>query len=79
MPQSRNYGLVSISEIGRMLGYGPSTVANRRTRYSDFPAPSDRSARGDQFDLAEILKWLKANGKTQVQHRVALAPCTRSP
>ena len=50
--------LVSLTEIARLANVRPSNVSNWRSRNTDFPAASSRSARGDLYPLAEVLTWL---------------------
>ncbi len=50
--------LVSLSEIARLANVRPSNVSNWRSRNTDFPAASSRSARGDLYPLADVLTWL---------------------
>ncbi|WP_152629269.1 HsdM family class I SAM-dependent methyltransferase, partial [Streptacidiphilus jiangxiensis] len=61
---------VTATAIARLAGVGPAAVSNWRRRHPDFPKPVGGSASSPTFDLAQVERWLRAQGKlTQVPLR----------
>ena len=57
--------LLSPAEIARMAGVTRAAVSNWRRRYPDFPEPASGTATSPLFGLAEVRRWLDAQGKGQ--------------
>lgn len=55
--------MVTQTEIALRLGVQPSTVANWRTRYSNFPEPVFRL----NYRWSDVKAWLEATGRTRPQ------------
>lgn len=56
---------VTAAEIARLADVERAAVSNWRRRHSDFPAPVGGSEAKPLFALAEVERWLTANGKLQ--------------
>ncbi|MEU7573355.1 N-6 DNA methylase [Micromonospora sp. NPDC049240] len=54
---------ITAAEIARLAGVGRAAVSNWRKRHEDFPAPVGGSATSPEFDLAQVERWLHAQGK----------------
>jgi hypothetical protein len=54
---------VTSADIARISGVQPTAVSNWRRRYDDFPQPVGGTDRSPRFDLAEVEKWLKQQGR----------------
>ncbi|MFI2712231.1 N-6 DNA methylase [Micromonospora sp. NPDC018662] len=54
---------ITAAEIARLAGVGRAAVSNWRKRHGDFPAPVGGSATSPEFDLAQVERWLRAQGK----------------
>lgn len=54
---------VTAAEIARLAGVGRAAVSNWRKRHPDFPAPVGGTASSPEFDLAEVERWLRDQGK----------------
>ncbi|GAA0338612.1 N-6 DNA methylase [Actinoallomurus spadix] len=54
---------VTAADIARLTGYGRAAVSNWRRRHDDFPQPVGGTANSPLFALAEVEKWLAAQGK----------------
>jgi N-6 DNA Methylase len=57
---------VSLADIARIAGVGPSAVSNWRRRHNDFPRQAGGTDKNPRFDLTEIEGWLHSQGKTAV-------------
>mgnify|MGYP002620602694 FL=1 len=55
---------VTAAEIARLANVGRAAVSNWRRRHDDFPRPVGGSPTSPTFDLAEVLAWLEANGRS---------------
>lgn len=61
---------VTASQIAKLAAVGPSAVSNWRRRFPDFPTPVGATADGkDLFLLAEVRRWLDANGRSVALRR----------
>lgn len=55
---------ITLSQIAELAGVRPSAVSNWRTRFDDFPRPSEASAGGrDLFSLADVEEWLRCHDR----------------
>ncbi len=54
---------VTAADIARLTGYGRAAVSNWRRRYDDFPQPVGGTANSPLFALADVERWLAAQGK----------------
>jgi type I restriction-modification system DNA methylase subunit len=54
---------VTAAQIARLAGVGRAAVSNWRRRHSGFPAPVGGSDTSPTFALAEVERWLRAEGK----------------
>ncbi|MCZ7429513.1 N-6 DNA methylase [Micromonospora sp. WMMA1949] len=54
---------ITAAEIARLAGVGRAAVSNWRKRHGDFPEPVGGSATSPEFDLAQVERWLHAQGK----------------
>jgi hypothetical protein len=54
---------ITAAEIARLAGVGRAAVSNWRKRHADFPAPVGGTAASPEFDLAEVERWLRRQGK----------------
>jgi len=54
---------VTAAQIARLAGVGRAAVSNWRRRHSGFPAPVGGSDTSPTFSLAEVERWLRAEGK----------------
>ncbi|MFG1674639.1 N-6 DNA methylase [Micromonospora sp. NPDC049282] len=54
---------ITAAEIARLAGVGRAAVSNWRKRHDDFPDPVGGSATSPEFDLAQVERWLHAQGK----------------
>jgi predicted DNA-binding transcriptional regulator AlpA len=55
--------LVTAAEVARLAGVGRAAVSNWRRRYADFPQAAEGTAASPRFDLADIRRWLREQGK----------------
>lgn len=55
-----NDRLISIAEIAQIADVRPTAVHNWRRRISDFPLPDPSSIKGNEYNEAEIVRWLQA-------------------
>ena len=61
MPQSRTE--VTAAGIARFAGVGRAAVSNWRRRHADFPKPVGGTDASPVFELAEVERWLREQGK----------------
>ncbi|GEL23636.1 SAM-dependent methyltransferase [Pseudonocardia sulfidoxydans NBRC 16205] len=54
---------VSAGDIARLGGVSRAAVSNWRRRHPDFPRPVDGTPASPRYDLADVEKWLRRNGK----------------
>lgn len=54
---------VTAAEIARFAGVGRAAVSNWRRRYESFPKPTGGTDTSPTFDLADIQRWLREQGK----------------
>ncbi|MEU5838823.1 N-6 DNA methylase, partial [Streptomyces diacarni] len=54
---------VTAAAIARLAGVGRAAVSNWRRRYADFPRPVGGTEASPAFSLAEVERWLRAQGK----------------
>src|SRR5882762_5426190 len=54
---------VTAAQIARLAGVGRAAVSNWRRRHSGFPAPVGGSDTSPTFSLADVERWLRAEGK----------------
>jgi type I restriction-modification system DNA methylase subunit len=54
---------VTSAQIARLAGVGRAAVSNWRKRHPGFPAPVGGSESSPTFSLAEVERWLRAEGK----------------
>lgn len=55
--------LAGPTELATLLGLSrPSVVTNWRGRYPDFPSPRSGSAGSPQYDVVEVMAWLRLSG-----------------
>src|SRR5690625_1498888 len=54
---------VSATEIARLARVGRAAVSNWRRRYATFPEPSGGTTTSPSFDLQDVERWLRSNGK----------------
>ncbi|MEU6034713.1 N-6 DNA methylase [Actinomadura sp. NPDC047616] len=54
---------VTAADIARLAGVGRAAVSNWRKRHDDFPQPVGGTATSPSFSLAEVLEWLRTQGK----------------
>lgn len=55
--------VVTVGQIAKMAGVGPSAVSNWRKRHADFPAPIQEAPGGDLFSRPEIEAWLELHSR----------------
>ncbi|GAB2598063.1 N-6 DNA methylase [Streptomyces capparidis] len=58
-----NTSEVTAAGIARLAGVGRAAVSNWRRRHADFPRPVGGTETSPTFALAEVEKWLRAQGK----------------
>jgi chromosome partitioning protein len=63
----RELSLVGLAEIAEMLGASKQTIANWRSRYSDFPAPVADLRSGPVWAREEVSAWAQ-------RHEIVVAP-----
>ena len=56
-------GLVSVGDIGKMVGVESNTVSKWILRHKNFPKPTGNPTSGKLYSKAEVLKWLKSTGR----------------
>ncbi|MDH6577317.1 N-6 DNA methylase [Kitasatospora sp. MAP5-34] len=61
MPESRTE--VTAAGIARFAGVGRAAVSNWRRRHADFPKPVGGTDASPVFELAEVERWLRDQGK----------------
>ncbi|KAF0647035.1 hypothetical protein K701_25670 [Streptomyces fradiae ATCC 10745 = DSM 40063] len=54
---------VTAAEIARLAGVGRAAVSNWRRRHADFPKPVGGTETSPSFALADVERWLRAQGK----------------
>lgn len=54
---------VTAAEIARLAGVGRAAVSNWRRRHADFPKPVGGTETSPSFSLAEVMRWLRDQGK----------------
>lgn len=54
---------VTAAEIARIAGVGRAAVSNWRRRFGDFPQPVGGSDASPTFELSQVERWLRAQGK----------------
>ncbi|MFD0785045.1 N-6 DNA methylase, partial [Micromonospora azadirachtae] len=54
---------ITAAEIARLAGVGRAAVSNWRKRYADFPVPVGGTSASPEFDLTQVEKWLRGQGK----------------
>ncbi|MEE6261798.1 N-6 DNA methylase [Plantactinospora sonchi] len=54
---------VTAAEIARLAGVGRAAVSNWRKRHADFPTPLRGAPASPEFDLLQVERWLRAQGK----------------
>uniref|UniRef100_UPI0034DFA396 helix-turn-helix transcriptional regulator n=1 Tax=Streptomyces flavofungini TaxID=68200 RepID=UPI0034DFA396 len=54
---------VTAAGIARLAGVGRAAVSNWRRRHGDFPKPVGGTDTSPAFALAEVERWLRAQGK----------------
>ncbi|WP_181160637.1 HsdM family class I SAM-dependent methyltransferase, partial [Streptomyces solincola] len=54
---------VTAAGIARLAGVGRAAVSNWRRRHADFPAPVGGTETSPSFALADVERWLRAQGK----------------
>ncbi|MFH8728717.1 N-6 DNA methylase [Streptomyces termitum] len=54
---------VTAAGIARLAGVGRAAVSNWRRRHADFPRPVGGTETSPAFSLAEVERWLRAQGK----------------
>ncbi|WP_370130542.1 N-6 DNA methylase [Streptacidiphilus sp. EB103A] len=54
---------VTAGGIARLAGVGRAAVSNWRRRHADFPRPVGGTDTSPTFDLAEVERWLREQGK----------------
>ncbi|MEU6485028.1 N-6 DNA methylase [Streptomyces sp. NPDC046887] len=54
---------VTAAGIARLAGVGRAAVSNWRRRHADFPAPVGGTEASPSFALADVERWLRAQGK----------------
>ncbi|MEV4665451.1 N-6 DNA methylase [Micromonospora echinofusca] len=54
---------VTAAEIARLAGVGRAAVSNWRKRHPDFPSPVGGTTASPEFDLIEVERWLRGQGK----------------
>ncbi|MEV5823367.1 N-6 DNA methylase [Micromonospora haikouensis] len=54
---------ITAAEIARLAGVGRAAVSNWRKRHPDFPAPVGGTAASPEFDLPQVERWLREQGK----------------
>src|SRR5690242_20345618 len=54
---------VTAGGIARLAGVGRAAVSNWRRRHPDFPRPVGGTDTSPTFDLAEVERWLRDQGK----------------
>ncbi|MCW6003763.1 SAM-dependent methyltransferase [Micromonospora sp. CPCC 205371] len=59
----QNNPTTTAAEIARLAGVGRAAVSNWRKRHADFPAPIGGTATSPEFDLGEVERWLREQGK----------------
>ncbi|MDT9686028.1 N-6 DNA methylase [Streptomyces sp. TRM76323] len=63
MPENTNAPEVTAAEIARLAGVGRAAVSNWRRRHADFPKPVGGTETSPSFALADVERWLRAQGK----------------
>jgi type I restriction-modification system DNA methylase subunit len=63
---------VTSADIARLSGVRPSAVSNWRRRHGDFPSAVGGTEKSPTFDLAEVTRWLRQQGRS-----VEIAPDER--
>jgi hypothetical protein len=58
---------VTAADIARLAGVGRAAVSNWRKRHADFPVPVGGSTTSPEFDLAQVERWLRGQGKLAEQ------------
>ncbi|MQS13507.1 N-6 DNA methylase [Streptomyces kaniharaensis] len=61
MPENRTD--VTAAGIARLAGVGRAAVSNWRRRHADFPQPVGGTDTSPVFDLADVERWLRDQGK----------------
>ncbi|MFV0129508.1 N-6 DNA methylase [Streptomyces sp. HMX112] len=61
MPENANE--VTAAGIARLAGVGRAAVSNWRRRHADFPKPVGGTETSPSFALADVERWLRAQGK----------------
>ncbi len=56
---------VTLAGIARIAGVGRAAVSNWRRRHDSFPTPVSGTDTSPQFSLADVERWLQANGKIE--------------
>ncbi|MEU5158825.1 N-6 DNA methylase [Streptomyces sp. NPDC020875] len=81
MPESASE--VTAAGIARLAGVGRAAVSNWRRRHADFPKPVGGTETSPSFALADVERWLRAQGKLaevplreRVWQRIADRPAT---
>ncbi|MEV6373605.1 HsdM family class I SAM-dependent methyltransferase [Micromonospora musae] len=54
---------ITAAEIARLAGVGRAAVSNWRKRHADFPTPVGGTSASPEFDLTQVEKWLRGQGK----------------
>jgi hypothetical protein len=54
---------ITAAEIARLAGVGRAAVSNWRRRHPDFPTPVGGTATSPEFDLGQVERWLRGQGK----------------
>ncbi|MEV2201772.1 N-6 DNA methylase [Streptomyces fradiae] len=54
---------MTAAEIARLAGVGRAAVSNWRRRHADFPKPVGGTETSPSFALADVERWLRAQGK----------------
>ncbi|MFE4519417.1 N-6 DNA methylase, partial [Kitasatospora sp. NPDC056783] len=54
---------ITAAGIARLAGVGRAAVSNWRRRHADFPKPVGGTDTSPAFDLAEVERWLRGQGK----------------
>ncbi|GAA2495932.1 N-6 DNA methylase [Streptomyces gobitricini] len=58
-----NAAEVTAAGIARLAGVGRAAVSNWRRRHADFPKPVGGTETSPSFSLADVERWLRAQGK----------------
>ena len=56
-------GLVSVGDIGKMVGVESNTVSKWIQRHKNFPKPVGSPTAGNLYNKADVVKWLKSTGR----------------